>query len=71
MVDDEGGGVRADDGVAADAGVKVTGTLVSICCLEGLWMYVGDGRLCLAEPFAKAGGEKVAEGDILSFAASG
>ena len=53
------------EGVTADGGVKVTGILVTSCCLQADCVWIGDGRHCLAEPWANVGEEYVAEGAIL------
>ena len=58
MVDDEAAGVTAD------AGVKVSGTFVFICCFEANGEDIGDCQPCLSEPLAKPGGD-VADGAIL------
>ena len=59
MVDDEAAGVMAD------AGVKVSGTFVLICCFEANGEDIGDCQPCLSEPLVKAGGGDVADGAIL------
>ena len=61
VVDDE------IEGVITDAGVKGREPFGTVCCSKINCEDVGDGRLDLAEPLAKAGEEDVAEGAMLGY----
>lgn len=64
VVDDDAEGVRAD------AGVKVKGILVTICCVRADCVEAGEGRDCLIEPLATTGEGSVAAGAMLDFETS-